>query len=106
MSRARHHIILIISFTGKLKSFFGDSPSSSVPEEEASTQVADAPSSIKGSKNAAPKETTIPLNVTIKFPSVPPMTVEQKQEARQRYGDASLEVLLVLICSVGSCLWT
>ncbi|KAI0291592.1 heat shock protein 70 family [Russula brevipes] len=54
------------SLAGKLKGLFGDGSSS----------AAKTP--------ATPKDITIPLNVTVKFPSVAPMGLEQKREARQR----------------------
>jgi len=71
--------------SGKLKGLFGDGSSSA---EDGSTSTVDpSPSSSvpKPSKTPAmPKDITIPLNVTVKFPSVAPMGLEQKREARQR----------------------
>ncbi|KAI0270836.1 HSP70-domain-containing protein [Russula aff. rugulosa BPL654] len=72
------------SLAGKLKGLFGDSSSA----EDGSTSTVDSSSSSSSPKTtkapAKPKDTTIPLNVTVKFPSVAPMGLEQKREARQR----------------------
>ena len=76
---------LLITYAGKLKGLFGDG-SSSAEDGSASTVDSDSPSSSKSTKApASPKDTTVPLKVTVKFPSVAPMGLEQKREARQRY---------------------
>lgn len=70
---------------GKLKGLFGD-----LPAEDGSTSTADASSSSSSASPkatkaaAAPKDITIPLNVSVKFTSVAPMGLDQKREARQR----------------------
>ncbi|KAI9463516.1 Hsp70 protein-domain-containing protein [Russula earlei] len=73
------------SLAGKLKGLFGDGSSSA---EDGSTSTVDpsvSSSAPKAAKTpATPKDLTIPLNVTVKFPSVAPMGLEQKREARQR----------------------
>jgi hypoxia up-regulated 1 len=76
----------LITFAGKLKGLFGDG-SSSAEDGSASTVDSSSPSSSsKTTKSpASPKDTTVPLKVTVKFPSVAPMGLEQKREARQRY---------------------
>lgn len=75
----------LITYVGKLKGLFGDSSSA----EDGSTSTVDSSSSSSSPKTtkapAKPKDTTISLNVTVKFPSVAPMGLEQKREARQRY---------------------
>lgn len=76
---------LLIVCSGKLKGLFGDGSSSA--EDGSASTVDPSPSSSapKASKTpATPKDITIPLNVTVKFPSVAPMGLEQKREARQR----------------------
>jgi hypothetical protein len=76
---------LLITYAGKLKGLFGDGSSSA---EDGSTSTVDSPSSSSPKTTKAPsrpKDTAIPLNVTVKFPSVAPMGLEQKREARQRY---------------------
>lgn len=76
---------LLITYTGKLKGLFGDGSSSA---EDGSTSTVDSPSSSSPKSTKAPiksKDIVIPLNVTVKFPSVAPMGLEQKREARQRY---------------------
>ena len=74
---------LLITYVGKLKGLFGDGSSSA---EDGSTSTVDSSSSPKTTKApAGPKDNAIPLNVTVKFPSVAPMGLEQKREARQRY---------------------
>jgi hypoxia up-regulated 1 len=75
---------LLISYAGKLKGLFGDG-SSSAEDGSASTVDSSSSSSKTTKAPARPKDTTIPLNVTVKFPSVAPMGLEQKREARQRY---------------------
>ncbi|KAH9996166.1 actin-like ATPase domain-containing protein [Russula compacta] len=73
------------SLAGKLKGLFGDGSSSA---EDGSTSTVDSSTSSSAPKTtkppATPKDITIPLNVTVKFPSVAPMGLEQKREARQR----------------------
>jgi hypothetical protein len=75
---------LMITYAGKLKGLFGDGSSSA--EDGSASTVDSSSSSPKTTKAPAkPKDATIPLNVTVKFPSVAPMGLEQKREARQRY---------------------
>ncbi|KAH9954483.1 actin-like ATPase domain-containing protein [Russula dissimulans] len=70
------------SLAGKLKGLFGDGSSSA---EDGSTSTVDPSASSKSTKTpATPKDMTVPLTVTVKFPSVAPMGLEQKREARQR----------------------
>jgi hypothetical protein len=77
---------LLITYAGKLKGLFGDGLSS---VEDGSTSTVDSSPSSSSPKPtkalARPKDTAISLNVTVKFPSVAPMGLEQKREARQRY---------------------
>ena len=77
---------LLITYVGKLKGLFGDGSSSA---EDGSTSTVDSSPSSSSPKTtkapARPKDTAIPLNVTVKFPSVAPMGLDQKREARQRY---------------------
>jgi hypothetical protein len=76
---------LLITCAGKLKGLFGDGSSSA---EDGSASTVDSSSSSSPKTTKAParlKDITIPLNVTVKFPSVAPMGLEQKREARQRY---------------------
>jgi hypoxia up-regulated 1 len=73
---------------GKLKGLSGDSSPSA---EDGSTSTVDPSVAPKATKAATtPKDITIPLNVTVKFPSVAPMGLEQKREARQRYVSSCL----------------
>jgi hypoxia up-regulated 1 len=75
---------LLITFAGKLKGLFGDG--SSFAEDGSASTVDSSSSSPKTTKAPArPKDIAIPLNVTVKFPSVAPMGLEQKRVARQRY---------------------
>jgi len=70
------------SLAGKLKGLFGDGSSSA---EDGATSTVDPSSAPKPTKTpATPKDLTVPLTVTVKFPSVAPMGLEQKREARQR----------------------
>ena len=80
--------------SGKLKGFFAGGSSSSSSEEsyipprdtETSSSAVPAPSSAPTEKNPLPKDLdTIPLNLTVTFPSIPPMTVAEKRKARSRY---------------------
>ncbi|KAI0063322.1 actin-like ATPase domain-containing protein [Artomyces pyxidatus] len=80
------------SIAGKLKGFFGDGSSSSSTEDPftdpasaSTTSESDAPKSTKAVTTKT--SITIPLNVTVKFTSVAPMSVEQKREARDRLID-------------------
>jgi hypothetical protein len=76
---------LLIIHAGKLKGLFGDGSSA----EDGSTSTVDSSVSSSPPKKtktpAMPKDITVPLNVTVKFPSVAPMGLDQKREARQRY---------------------
>ncbi|KAJ6524581.1 Hsp70 protein-domain-containing protein [Mycena capillaripes] len=93
------------SIAGKLKGFFGGSgssaeaevttPENSPPRESdsSSSSAAAAPSGASNStpekekeekKKATPKDNTITLNTTVVFPTIPPMTVEHKKNARSR----------------------
>lgn len=77
---------LLIFYAGKLKGLFSDGLSSA---EDGSASTVDSSASSSAPKTTkapvTPKEITVPLNVTVKFPSVAPMGLEQKREARQRY---------------------
>ena len=84
---------LLITYAGKLKGLFGDGSSA----EDGSTSTVDSSSSSSPKTTKAParpNDITVPLNVTVKFPSVAPMGLEQKREARQRY---------VCCCSISIC---
>jgi len=91
---------------GKLKEFFGGSGSSL---EEASGSIENipprdtkAPSSSDATPSSSPsaeptldkkavaKQNTIPLNITVQFPVLPPMTAEEKKTARSRSGQPLL----------------
>jgi hypoxia up-regulated 1 len=76
---------MLIMCVGKLKGLFGDGSSSA---EDGSTSTVDPSASSSAPKStktpATLKDITIQLNVTVKFPSVAPMGLEQKREARQR----------------------
>ncbi|KAL4257706.1 Heat Shock Protein 70 (HSP70) [Pleurotus pulmonarius] len=93
------------SLTGKLKGFFGAGSSASPEETETgsaentpprdTTEATSSTASPSASSNSSapeetevkkpvPKENTIPLNITVKFVSIPPMTVAEKKTARSR----------------------
>ncbi|TFK36492.1 Hsp70 protein-domain-containing protein [Crucibulum laeve] len=85
------------SITGKLKGLFGKGSSSSEEATESaentpprdtdttsSTSSANATPSAEPEKKAAPVENTIPLNISISFTTIPPMTVDEKKIARGR----------------------
>ncbi|KAL6308933.1 actin-like ATPase domain-containing protein [Sparassis latifolia] len=82
------------SLAGKLKEFFAGSPSSSEETTaEPETAVRDEPSassiSAPASPSPAPEKTsqrhsTISLDVQVKFPSIPPMSVPEKRHSRDR----------------------
>ncbi|KIM41799.1 hypothetical protein M413DRAFT_18744 [Hebeloma cylindrosporum] len=93
------------SLTGKLKGLFGGGASSSdeataesadnaPPRDSESSSASAASSSASASTSAAaekepkkaavPVENTIPLSLEVTFPTIPPMTVEQKKTSRSR----------------------
>ncbi|KAF8889043.1 Hsp70 protein-domain-containing protein [Infundibulicybe gibba] len=87
------------TITGKLKGLFGGSSSSAEEETQSlehqppretetssSSSIVPSPSPSTNSTEKKPvsKENTIHLNVTVTFPSIPPMTVAEKQAARTR----------------------
>ncbi|KAF7307842.1 hypothetical protein MKEN_01144500 [Mycena kentingensis (nom. inval.)] len=97
------------SIAGKLKGFFGaggataeveeptdntppragDSESSSASSTASSASSsasanASDPAGEKEKKKPVPKDNTITLNTTVVFPTIPPMTVEEKKAARSR----------------------
>ncbi|CAA7262192.1 unnamed protein product [Cyclocybe aegerita] len=95
------------SLTGKIKGLFGAGSSSSeeittesaenVPPRDTDTTSASSSSSSAAPsesstndkekekpKKAAPVENTIPLNIEVKFTTIPPMTVEEKKASRAR----------------------
>lgn len=93
------------SIAGKLKGFFGAGSSSadgeeSTPEKappresDSSSSASATPSGASNStpekekdeknKKPTPKDNTISLNITVVFPTIPPMTVEHKKNARSR----------------------
>ncbi|KAF7321064.1 hypothetical protein HMN09_00193800 [Mycena chlorophos] len=90
------------SIAGKLKGFFGAGSSSEAVEETSedsrprastsasSTSSANA-SEATPEKKALPKENTITLNTTVVFPTIPPMTVDEKKAARSRLRTIDLE---------------
>ncbi|KAJ7452165.1 Hsp70 protein-domain-containing protein [Mycena galericulata] len=94
------------SIAGKLKGFFGggstsseavETPENAPPRDadsSSSSSASPTPSSASNStpekekdekKKASPKDNTISLNTTVVFPTIPPMTVEHKKNARSRY---------------------
>lgn len=102
--------------SGKLKGLFGGGASSSdeataesadntPPRDSESSSASAASSSSSASassaaaaeketkKAAAPVENTIPLSLEVTFPTIPPMTVEQKKTSRSRFGLLSLHML-------------
>ncbi|KAJ7160962.1 Hsp70 protein-domain-containing protein [Mycena filopes] len=98
------------SIAGKLKGFFGSgntaeaevtTPESAPPREADASKSSSSSSSSAASpsggatnstpekekeekKKATPKDNTITLNTTVVFPTIPPMTVEHKKNARSR----------------------
>ncbi|KAK7039209.1 lumenal Hsp70 protein [Paramarasmius palmivorus] len=98
------------SLTGKIKDLFGAGSSSSPETEETQATENDPPrdpsssssssaaaesaaeSGSASNSSSAPaekkkiteKDKTIALGITVKFPTIPPMTVEEKQKARSR----------------------
>ncbi|KAJ7756232.1 Hsp70 protein-domain-containing protein [Mycena metata] len=94
------------SIAGKLKGFFGagntaeaevTTPESAPPRDaessSSSSSASATPSGVTNStpekekeekKKATPKDNTITLNTTVVFPTIPPMTVEHKKNARSR----------------------
>ncbi|KAJ7270749.1 Hsp70 protein-domain-containing protein [Mycena haematopus] len=93
------------SIAGKLKGFFGAGGSSAEaeissehsPPRESSTSSSESakPSGATNStpekekdkeekKKATPKDNTITLNITVVFPTIPPMTADHKKNARSR----------------------
>ncbi|KAJ7468455.1 Hsp70 protein-domain-containing protein [Mycena latifolia] len=94
------------SIAGKLKGFFGAGSSSSEAEEStpekappresdssSSSSASATPSAASNStpekekdekKKAPPKDNTIALNTSVVFPTIPPMTVDRKKNARSR----------------------
>jgi hypoxia up-regulated 1 len=94
-----------LTITGKIKGLFSGGSSSSdeelqsfesvpprEPDVEASSSIPNASPSSEPvtEKKSPPKDlpkdlNQIPLNITVKFTSVPPMTVEEKRTARSRY---------------------
>lgn len=103
------------SLTGKLKDFFGASSSSTddetqsvenIPPRDSSTETTSSSSTettssssassstdaqAKPTKKALPKENTIKLNITNRFTTIPPLTPEEKREARSRLRAIDLE---------------
>ncbi|KAG7447381.1 actin-like ATPase domain-containing protein [Guyanagaster necrorhizus] len=92
------------SIAGKLKGLFGGGSSSSSSDDEKKTEdAADAssasdaaPSASASSEAKAEKVdlkdlTTIPLNLTVHFTSIPPMTVEEKRVARRRLRELDMD---------------
>ncbi|KAK0480495.1 Hsp70 protein-domain-containing protein [Armillaria luteobubalina] len=84
------------SIAGKLKGLFGAGSSSLSDAETETESAAEASSASEAapSASASPEAkaekvdlkdlTTIPLNLTVHFTSIPPMTVEEKRVARRR----------------------
>ncbi|KAJ7153570.1 Hsp70 protein-domain-containing protein [Mycena crocata] len=94
------------SIAGKLKGFFGAGSSSSEaevtpenapPRESESSSSSSASATPSGASNSTPekekdekkkkvlpKDNTIPLNTSVVFPTLPPMTVDHKKNARSR----------------------
>ncbi|KAK0447909.1 Hsp70 protein-domain-containing protein [Desarmillaria tabescens] len=91
------------SIAGKLKGLFGAGSSSSSDAETETESAAEAPSVSEAapSTSAAPEAkaekvdlkdlTTIPLNLTVHFTSIPPMTVEEKRVARRRLREVDVD---------------
>jgi len=57
-----------------------DTASSSLNASSSSTTAA-----AKETKAAAPVENKIPLTIEVRFPIIPPMTVDQKKKSRSRF---------------------
>jgi len=93
------------SIAGKLKGFFGggstsseaaETPEKAPPRDAESSGASSASASPSGASNstpekdkeekkkAVPKDNTITLNTTVVFPTIPPMTVDHKRNARSR----------------------
>ncbi|KAJ7057924.1 Hsp70 protein-domain-containing protein [Mycena amicta] len=94
------------SIAGKLKGFFGGGGSSSEAEETtednrprasesdtsaSGTTSANSSEATAEKKKVVPKDNTITLNTTVVFPTIPPMTVDQKKTARSRLRAIDLE---------------
>ncbi|KAF7297317.1 hypothetical protein MIND_00965000 [Mycena indigotica] len=90
------------SIAGKLKGFFGGGSSEEAEEKtednrpRASESVSSASSAnasepSPSEKKVVPKDNTISLNTTVVFPTIPPMTVEEKKTARSRLRAIDLE---------------
>jgi hypoxia up-regulated 1 len=95
---------VLTGWPGKLKGFFGggstseaqvETPENSPPRESdsSSSSAAASPSGASNStpekekdekKKVTPKDNTISLNTTVVFPTIPPMTVDHKKNARSR----------------------
>jgi hypoxia up-regulated 1 len=112
-------LIQSVCCTGKLKDFFGAAPStaadgeaqsaenipprdtessSSAPSSSASStsSSAEASTSAKAKKKITLEDQTIKLEITNEFTTIPPMTVEQKKEARSRFVSLHLLALLLI----------
>jgi hypoxia up-regulated 1 len=81
----------------KLKGLFGGSSASETISESTSTTTTSSTTSSSASGNASTgkdeadkpkkpvvKEEKIPLSIEVTFPSIPPMTVQEKRDARAR----------------------
>jgi len=73
---------------GKLKNLFGSETSSAVEETETGSVENTPPR--ESDAAAAPEpvsktEVSIPITLNTLFPTIPPMTVQQKKDSRNRY---------------------
>jgi hypoxia up-regulated 1 len=73
--------IYISVVSGKLKGFFGDKAASTDSAEAEGTAITSTSTS---TAPKAAKSIAIPLAVPVKYPTVAPMSLEQKREARSR----------------------
>lgn len=79
--------LLTFGFLGKLKGFFGSESSSAVEGTE--TGSADSTPPRESDAPVVPEvvsktEVTVPISIKTKFPTIPPMTVQEKKDARNR----------------------
>ncbi|KAI0318042.1 actin-like ATPase domain-containing protein [Amylostereum chailletii] len=72
------------SIAGKLKGLFGDKATDSASESSSTADGTSSSADPKPTKSVTKNSVTIPLKVEVKFPSVAPMSVEHKREARLR----------------------
>ena len=89
-----HSVHITENSVGKLKGFFGSGSSS--PESEGTSaetvlQSDAPPETPEVVEEKPPVPDTIPLKLSTYFTTIPPMTVEEKKKARNRYGQRTFE---------------